>query len=54
MTHITKSTRSVKAKEIKRSWHLVDLSGKILGRELTHMATLLQGKHKRNFTGKIY
>jgi len=49
MTHITKSTRSVKAKEIKRSWHLVDLSGKILGRELTHMATLLQGKHKRNF-----
>ena len=49
MTHTTTSTRSVTAKEIERSWHLVDLDGKTLGRELTLMATYLQGKNKRNY-----
>lgn len=49
MTQVTTSTRPIKAKEIERSWHLVDLDGKILGRELTHMATFLQGKNKRDF-----
>jgi large subunit ribosomal protein L13 len=49
MTHITTSTRPIKAQEIVRSWHLVDLDGKILGRELTLIATFLQGKNKRTF-----
>lgn len=49
MTHITTSTRPIKAKEIKRSWHLIDLEGKVLGRSLTEISTHLQGKNKRDF-----
>lgn len=39
-------TYSVKKKDIKRQWHLVDLKGKILGRVATQIAILLQGKNK--------
>jgi len=33
-------------KDIKHSWHLVDLSGQTLGRAATHIARLLSGKSK--------
>lgn len=49
MTQQTKSTRSISSKEISRSWHLVDLQGKTLGREIPRISELLQGKHKVNF-----
>lgn len=49
MTQQTKSTRSVSSKEISRSWHLVDLNGKTLGREIPRISELLQGKHKVNY-----
>ena len=39
-------TYSVKAKEIERSWHLIDASGKVLGKLATDAARLLMGKHK--------
>ena len=39
-------TYSVKASEIKRQWHVIDASGKILGKLATEAATLLMGKHK--------
>lgn len=42
-------TKSTKASEIKRSWHLVDAQGKILGRLSTKIATLLMGKDKPYF-----
>ena len=48
MVTITKSTKSLKIKDIKRNWHLVDLKGKILGRAATEIAAFLQGKHKRD------
>ena len=41
-----KLTPSTKAKEIKRQWHLVDVSGQILGRISTGIASLLIGKSK--------
>ncbi len=47
---ITKPTR---AKEIQRSWHLVDVSGKILGREATGIAKALLGKGKPYFTKNL-
>ncbi len=42
-------TYSVKASEIKREWHVIDASDKILGRLATEVAKLLMGKHKPMF-----
>ena len=39
-------TYSTKASDIKRNWHVIDASGKVLGRLATQVATLLKGKHK--------
>jgi len=49
MVNLTVSTKPVKAKEIKREWHLIDASSKILGRLAPEIVKLLQGKHKRNY-----
>jgi len=40
---------SIKASDIKREWHVVDASDKILGRLATQVAVLLMGKHKPMF-----
>lgn len=45
----TKSTKPIKASEIKRNWHLIDVKGKVLGRVATEIATRLIGKHKTNY-----
>jgi large subunit ribosomal protein L13 len=39
-------TYSVKSSDIKRGWHVLDASGKTLGRLATGAAGLLQGKGK--------
>jgi large subunit ribosomal protein L13 len=46
-------TYSVKAKEIKREWHVIDASGKILGKVATEAADLLMGKNKAMFTRNL-
>ena len=43
-------TYSAKAGDIKREWHVIDVSGKTLGRVATQIARLLMGKHKPIFT----
>lgn len=43
------STNVLSAKDIRREKHVVDASGKILGRLATEVATLLMGKHKTHF-----
>ncbi len=43
------STVNLSAKDIKRSWHLIDAKGQILGRVATQVATLLRGKNKAQF-----
>jgi len=43
-------TYSTKASEIKRQWHTIDASGKVLGKVATEAASLLMGKHKPIFT----
>ena len=50
MVQLTHSTKPVKAKEIKRNWHLIDVKGKVLGRVASEVAKLLQGKHKWNYS----
>lgn len=39
-------THSTKASDIEREWHVIDASGKTLGRLATEVASLLRGKHK--------
>ena len=43
-------TYSTKASDIKREWHIIDASGKVLGRLATQVASLLMGKHKPIFS----
>jgi large subunit ribosomal protein L13 len=46
MNKLTESTKSTKGAQIQRKWHLIDASGKILGRLVPQIVRLLQGKHK--------
>ena len=43
-------TYITKASDIKREWHIIDASDKILGRLATQVASLLMGKHKPIFS----
>ena len=43
-------TYSAKAADIERQWHVIDASGKTLGRLATQIARLLMGKHKPVFS----
>ena len=38
---------------VQRNWHVIDASGKTLGRLATEAAVLLRGKHKPTFTPHI-
>ncbi|MFC1918696.1 50S ribosomal protein L13 [Chloroflexota bacterium] len=42
-------TYSTKAADIKREWHIIDVSDMVLGRVATRIAHLLMGKHKPIF-----
>ncbi len=42
-------TKSTKASEIKREWHLIDAKDQILGRLAVEIASLLMGKEKLYF-----
>ncbi len=46
-------THTVKKTEVQRTWHVVDASGRPLGRLGTEVATLLKGKHKPLYTPHI-
>ena len=50
MVSLTQSTKSVKEKDIQRTWHLIDGKGKILGRMTPEAARYLQGKQKSNYS----
>ena len=42
-------TYSTKASDIKREWHIIDASDKVLGKLATQIAGLLMGKYKSIF-----
>lgn len=46
-------TYSTKAADIQRQWHVIDASGKVLGKLATQAATLLMGKHKPTFSPNL-
>jgi len=53
MANLTKVTKPISETTVVRAWHLVDLKGKVLGRELPRISTLLQGKHKTTYVPHI-
>jgi len=44
------TTFSIKEKDIKRDWYIVDATDKVLGRLASTVAFRLRGKHKPEFT----
>jgi large subunit ribosomal protein L13 len=46
-------TYMAKPGEVEAQWHLVDATGKILGRLATRIATILQGKHRPTYTPHV-
>ena len=46
-------TYSTKITDIERQWHVIDASGKTLGRLATQVAGLLMGKHKPIFSPNL-
>lgn len=46
-------TYVAKNDEVPRKWHIVDASGQRVGRIATHVANLLRGKHKPEFTPHV-
>lgn len=45
-----KAQKSILPKSVHREWLEMDVSGKPLGRVASSIASILRGKHKRNFT----
>jgi len=48
-----KLTKSINKSEVKRDWVIIDAEGKVFGRIITEVATLLRGKHKPYFTPHV-
>jgi large subunit ribosomal protein L13 len=46
-------TKTTKAEDIKRAWHLIDVDGQALGRVSTQIAKLLMGKAKPSFVRNL-
>ena len=46
-------TFSAKPAEVKREWHVIDASGKTLGRLASEIARRLRGKHKPIYTPHV-
>ncbi|HHT9130635.1 MAG TPA: 50S ribosomal protein L13 [Candidatus Brocadiaceae bacterium] len=47
------NTFMAKNKDVKRNWFIVDANNKILGRMLTTVSRVLQGKHKPEYTPHV-
>ncbi len=50
---ITQATKPARTEDVVRTWHLIDVKGKVLGRVVGTIATLLQGKQKATFAPNI-
>ncbi|MCI6988890.1 MAG: 50S ribosomal protein L13 [Campylobacter sp.] len=46
-------TKSIRPVEVKRDWVVIDATGKVFGRMITEVATLLKGKHKPYYTPNV-
>ena len=46
-------TYMAKKGEVAHKWHVVDISGKVLGRAATRIARILMGKHRPQYTPHV-
>lgn len=46
-------TTSLKLKDVKRNWYVVDCTDQIIGRVATSVAMILQGKNKPNYAPNL-
>jgi large subunit ribosomal protein L13 len=46
-------TYSAKPAEVERAWYVIDAENQVLGRMAVHIANVLRGKHKPQFTPHI-
>ena len=53
MNKLTQSTKPTKEKQINRNWHLIDVSGKVLGRVAPQIVRFVQGKHKTDYVPNL-
>lgn len=47
------TTMARRSEDVARQWHIVDASGKRLGRMATEVATILMGKHRPEYTPHV-
>ena len=50
---MSKRTYSARPADVKRAWHVIDVSDKVLGRAASQIASLLKGKHKAIYTPSL-
>ena len=50
---MTTKTYMAKTGELTPKWFVIDLSGKVLGRAATKIATILMGKHRPEYTPHV-
>ncbi|MBW7477510.1 50S ribosomal protein L13 [Paenibacillus oenotherae] len=48
-----RTTFMAKPNEVERKWHVIDATGKTLGRLASEAASLIRGKHKPQFTPHV-
>ena len=46
-------THAIRASEVERTWHVIDVADRPLGRVATQIATLLRGKHKPAYSPSL-
>ena len=46
-------TFSLKQKDIKKKWYLIDANGLVLGRLASKISMILRGKHKPSYTSHL-
>ena len=46
-------TLSIKQEDVRRSWYVIDATGRTLGRLSTQIAIRIRGKHKAEFTPHV-
>ncbi|MBI5123160.1 50S ribosomal protein L13 [Candidatus Roizmanbacteria bacterium] len=53
MNKLTQSTKPTREKQINRGWHLIDASGKVLGRIAPQIVRFVSGKNKTDYTPNL-
>ncbi len=53
MNKLTHSTKPTKEKQINRNWHLIDVSGKVLGRMAPQIVRIVSGKNKTDYVPNL-